>query len=374
MLKVNGIAKNVRTPLIGIACLGDVPFFDRQSYIAVGENSCFGYLAHVKKKDSKSSLFQPNVTLDMHDLELIQDGDILRLKSNGEIEFLWKKGSSSNCLFVTSRCNCSCFMCPQPPEEDTENYDAIIMRILSLLDKKGGESVCITGGEPTLPRKQFIKYLSLLRKNHSHRRVEVLTNAQTFSDIEFARDVSLCSPRKISFCTSLHADIASIHNHVVNSGIAFKRSVYGIQNLARFGLPVEIRFVINKHNYKRIAPFANFVSRNFPFVYHVAFMGMEIVGLATKNFDDVWIDPRQCNDSLFDAMRTLERVGIASSIYNTPLCLLDERLWNYSKQSISDWKNIYPELCSKCSLKNRCCGVFSTSTHLNPNLRPKHQQ
>lgn len=371
MLRVNGIAKNVRTPLIGIARKADVPFFDRQSHIAVGDISGFGYLARVKGKNSRSRFLQPTISLDDRCLDSIQDGDILRLKKNGEIEFLWRKGSTSNCLFVTSRCNCTCWMCPQPPQNDAENYDAIIMRILSLLDKGGDEPVCITGGEPTLPREKFLNYLSVLKQNYDNRRVDVLTNAQTFSDIEFTSEVASCSPSKITFCTSLHADIASVHNYVVNSKVAFKKSVYGIQNLARFGLPVELRFVINKHNAKRIVSFADFVARNFPFVFHVAFMGMEVVGLATKNFDDVWMDPGQCNDDLFDAMRIFDRAGMAASIYNMPLCLLDERLWKYSRQSISDWKNIYPEICSGCSLRNKCCGIFSTSTYLNPNLCPK---
>lgn len=372
MLKVFGKVKNIRSPLIGVASRADIPFFDRQSYISIDKNRGFGYLAHVSDVSSGVPFFSPSVLLDSkHSIETIQDGDVLRLKKDGAIEFLWRKGSSSNCLFVTSRCNCECLMCPQPPSSDSEDHDAVIMRVLSLLDKQGDEPVCITGGEPTLPRKRFIKYLSALKLNYNERRVDVLTNGQTFSDIEFTSQVAAVCPDKTTFCVSLHADVASIHNKIVSSSVAFKKTVYGIQNLARFGLPVEIRFVLTRHNARRMVSFAEFVVNNFPFVFHVALMSLEVIGLAANNIDDVWIDPVECNDYFFEAVRVLSRSGIFTSIYNTPLCLLDESLWKYCRQSISDWKNSFSEICGPCVLRDRCCGLFSTSSRLSSNLRPK---
>ena len=46
MLKAFGKAKNIRSPLIGVASRTDIPFFDRQSYISIDDNRGFGYLAH----------------------------------------------------------------------------------------------------------------------------------------------------------------------------------------------------------------------------------------------------------------------------------------------------------------------------------------
>jgi His-Xaa-Ser system radical SAM maturase HxsC len=372
MLKAFGKVKNIRSPLIGMASRTDVPFFGRQSYISIDDNRGFGYLAHVGNNSSKSPLLSPSILLDQkNNVDIIQDGDILRLRKDGVVDFLWRKGSMSNCLFVTSRCNCECLMCPQPPANDAENYDAVIMRVLSLLDKQGEEPVCITGGEPTLPRKRFVKYLSVLRLDHNKRRVDVLTNGQTFSDLDFASEVAAECPDKTTFCTSLHADTASVHNRIVSSNVAFKKTVYGIQNLARFGLPVEIRFVLTKLNARRMVSFAEFVVKNFPFVFHVALMSLEVVGLAANNFDDVWIDPVECSNYFSEAIHVLSRAGISASIYNTPLCLLDETLWKYCRQSISDWKNSYIEICGPCILRDRCCGIFTTSARLSPNLRPK---
>ena len=31
--------------------------------------------------------------------------------------------------------------------------------------------------------------------------------------------------------------------------------------------------------------------RNFPFLFHIAFMGMEVTGDAVNNYENVWIDP-----------------------------------------------------------------------------------
>ncbi len=149
-----------------------------------------------------------------------------------------------------------------------------------------------------------------------------------------------------------------MHNRIVSSNVAFKKTVYGIQNLARFGLPIELRFVLTRHNARRMVSFAEFVAKNFPFVSHVALMSLEVVGLAANNFDDVWIDPAECNNYFFEAIQVLSRAGISASIYNTPLCLLDEALWKYCRQSISDWKNSYLEFCNSCVLRNSCCGIF----------------
>ena len=61
-------------------------------------------------------------------------------------------------------------------------------------------------------------------------------------------------------------------------------------NLARYGVKLELRFVIHKLNSERLAAFARFVARNLPFVGHVALMGLELVGYARSNLEALWID------------------------------------------------------------------------------------
>ena len=125
--------------------------------------------------------------------------------------------------------------------------------------------------------------------------------------------------------------------------------------------PIEIRVVINRLNAPYLESIATFIYRNFPFVYHYAFMGMEITGLAVDNFNDIWIDPYEYRDQLSKAVNILSRAGTNVSVYNLPLCLLDKKIWGFAAKSISSWKNSYLDICNRCKVKRICSGVFTTS-------------
>lgn len=52
---------------------------------------------------------------DRIDLEI---NDIVKITNDGKLLIIFNSSSEDNCLFVTSDCNSSCLMCPQPPKED----------------------------------------------------------------------------------------------------------------------------------------------------------------------------------------------------------------------------------------------------------------
>ncbi|MFA4887835.1 MAG: His-Xaa-Ser system radical SAM maturase HxsC, partial [Candidatus Nanoarchaeia archaeon] len=84
-----------------------------------------------------------------------------------------------------------------------------------------------------------------------------------------------------------------------------------------------------------------------------------------------WVEPLNYMDALEEAVKTLHRAAVPVSIYNHQLCLLPEKLWPFSRKSISSWKNIYFEFCNECSAKNMCGGLFFSSqnkhsNHLHP--------
>jgi hypothetical protein len=113
--------------------------------------------------------------------------------------------------------------------------------------------------------------------------------------------------------------------------------------------------------YRRLPQFAEFIYHNFPFVIHVALMGMETTGLALKNLKELWIDPAEYISELRKAVKCLHRRNMDVSIYNLQLCILPRELWGFSRKSISDWKNTYLPECQYCEVRDRCCGFFATS-------------
>jgi len=105
------------------------------------------------------------------------------------------------------------------------------------------------------------------------------------------------------------------------------------------------------------------VPRHYPF-RGVAFMQMETINLARENIEDLWIDPYDYNEQLEEAVFYLWRRGMNVSIYNAQLCVLPKNLWQFARKSISSWKDIYVEECSKCAHRTDCGGLFESSADL----------
>lgn len=364
-------SKMLKHSIIGIATEVHVPFLDRPSYIYIGsEDSKFGYCARIANEAKKTIALQPLILLETNELNQIKSGDILQINTNETINILWKRGSNSNCIFVTSNCNCNCFMCPQPPCEEFDDFDKVNMSIFRLLRKNDFDPICFTGGEPTLKKERLLKYLNVVKTVYPHRLVDILSNGQSFANLDYAYEISQACPPKTTFCISLHADTAKMHNFITRTNDGFSKTIYGLQNLARLSCQIEIRYVITKINVDRIKSFAEFVVSNFPFVNHIAYMNLEMTGLSNEHVDKIWIEPSECTEYLAKAVKILNRAQIQVSLYNAPLCMLPEPLWEYAKKSISEWKNIYMPICSECIKKEICCGFFATSSFLSNKLRP----
>ena len=99
-------------------------------------------------------------------------------------------------------------------------------------------------------------------------------------------------------------------------------------------------------------------------------MGLEYTGYTIKNADQVWIDPVEIAQQLSEATLFLASAGLNVSIFNLTLCVLPESLWPFARKSISDWKNCYKSFCEKCRIKDKCCGLFSTSIKHSSYLHP----
>jgi len=162
----------------------------------------------------------------------------------------------------------------------------------------------------------------------------------------------------------LYSDDSRIHDHIVQARNAFDQTVLGLQQLARYGLRVEIRVVLHALSIPRLTHLAEFIYRNCTFVEHIALMGLEHIGYAPRNMDSLWIDPYDYQEELEKTVEFLSTRGLEISIYNLPLCVLRKSLWKYAKKSISDWKNSFLDECLNCEMRDSCGGFFKWSTKL----------
>lgn len=295
-------------------------------------------------------------------LDHISEDDIVYIGTDGNLRTLYRKNSHQNYLLLTERCNSNCLMCSQPPKDkdDIDHLHAIHLKLIPLIPKNCIE-LGLTGGEPTALGDRLFELLALITKELPNTEIHILTNGRAFAINALAEKLSKINNPRIMLGIPLYSDFYQIHDYVVQAKDAYYQTLMGIQNLKRYRVRVEIRVVLHKITIPRLENLSEFIFRNMPFVDHVAFMGLEIMGFTKANLHDLWIDPIDYMEELEKSVSYLARRKIHTSIYNTPLCLLPVDIWCFSRKSISDWKNVYFDECNKCVLKDECGGLFASA-------------
>jgi His-Xaa-Ser system radical SAM maturase HxsC len=294
----------------------------------------------------------------------LEAGDVLSVSPDGErLRVLWRHRSRQNSILLTERCDHYCLMCSQPPKQ--RNDDALLddafelIRLLPLTTTDIG----FTGGEPTLYGERLFELLRLCRNLLPHAAVHILSNGRRFGDRAFATAYADIDNPEMMVGIPIYGPEPSLHDYVVQSRGAFDATVRGVLNLAALNQRIELRVVLHKQTTPHLVDIADFISRNLPFVEQVALMGLEMIGFARANIDDVWIDPIEYKDLLCEAVTLLDRKRIKTLVYNHQLCLLDRRVWPFAVKSISDWKNEYHPECKNCSVMHDCGGFFFSAAY-----------
>lgn len=303
--------------------------------------------------------------------EQLSDGDVVSVAPSGFARILYRRNSPHNFILMTDQCNSFCLMCSQPPRKvDDRERIREHLRLIDLMDPDTRE-LGITGGEPTLFGKDFLKLIEKCKRVLPHTVLHVLSNGRLFYYRELARALAEIGHHDLMIGIPLYSDVDSEHDYVVQAKGAFEETMLGLYNLDNYKVPIEIRVVIHQQTYRRLPQLAEFIARNLPFASHVALMGMEMFGFANRNIDELWIDPCEYQPELIEATETLFLSGMNVSLYNHQLCVLDERVWPFAIRSISDWKNIYLEECQDCAMREECGGLFHSaakkhSAHIKP--------
>lgn len=301
------------------------------------------------------------VVLACRDPNVVGPGDVIRLNpSSSLVKVLYRRDANSNVLFVTERCNSGCLMCSQPPRSDDDRWRiAELLKLIPLIDDVE-QTLAITGGEPTLLGSALADVIGCCAEFLPTTSLHILSNGRSLSDRAFAQQLAAARHPRLSWGIPLYADSPEIHDYVVQANGAFEETVSGLYNLAELGQRLEIRIVLTRPTLSRIEELAYFIFQNLPFVDHVAFMGMEPIGFAPGNRDALWADPSATSPALERAVLFLTHRGIATSLYNLPLCVVPKSLWGHYRRSISDWKNTYVEACSSCEAQEICGGFFAS--------------
>ena len=333
--------------------------------VALTSLAAFGYAGIV----AEGSVTESPLPV-LHSLSIaaaIGEGDAVRVHADGKLNVLYRRGANANTLFVTERCNSLCLMCSQPPRDVDDRWRVQeLIDLLPLIDRYLAV-LGVTGGEPTLLGDELLRLLSAAKSILPSTKLHVLTNGRTFSDPAFTTTFDSLRDH-VTWAVPVYADVARIHDFVVQAGGAFVETIHGLHNLAERGHRIEIRTVLHAQTLPRIYPLAQFIYRNLPFVDHIALMGLEPMGLSRVNAALLDHDHARISRQLAPAVSFLHQTGMNVSIYNVPLCALDTAMRPFARKSISDWKAEYADDCSSCAVQGDCCGFFRSSSAKARNL------
>lgn len=295
--------------------------------------------------------------------EHFQRGDIVRLDPKAcKVRTIISGKSNANTLLVTEQCDNRCLFCSQPPKsiDDAVRYSEAA---LAILNYGGDQFIGISGGEPTLNRVAFLRFLQILQHLNNRTPLHILTNGRSLRDRDYmARVAAAVNGRDVLWGVPFYGFESGLHDALVAAAGAFQDSVRGVINLLAYGQAVEIRVIPIRQNYQFLPDILRFIVDAFPRIVSLSVMNLEPIGWARPRYDTLSVPVGEQHPYLVDALAPLADGAISFNLFNYPLCLLEPKLRPYARQSISDWKNYFPPECGPCRLKSRCAGFFTSAT------------
>lgn len=310
---------------------------------------------------------------DLNAAEFFSDFDVVEYVPSEGLYKRFNSKSNDNALITSEKCNSCCIMCPYSDHFRANAKNVSVQRILKIIDyiSMYPSHLTITGGEPTLIGPEMFDIMDSLKRKFPDTEYLFLTNGRIFSCNDYFDKFVSHMPGDICFAIPIYGDTPETHDSITRSSGSFTEAVKGMQNFMRAGTKVEIRIVVSKLNYNNLENIAKFITNYLSSAYVVNFVGLEMCGNAARNRNDVWIDYPIAFNSMKNAIDILCSESINVGIYNFPLCSVNESYRPLCRRSISDYKIVYDQLCSECTLRPICGGIFKSTYILeHPEVNP----
>lgn len=239
------------------------------------------------------------------------------------------------------------------------------LSLINKLDLKKGDQILFSGGEPAI-RPDFFELCKQALRRPSE--LIVLSNGRRFANQKFAKEFSkIGKPRVV---VPVFSDGPKTHDQITRRKGSFTETITGLKNLQDLGVPLSIKFIALKPNYKRAPGVMKLILELFPKQWTM-FCGIQVEGEAFRDSEKVAERHSIVCKKIEKAVDLAEKNNYFASIHMVPMCCLDPAYWrNYSvgtyqedvvaPDSTEINKNIQmnfeekPEVCKKCLLRKRC--------------------
>jgi His-Xaa-Ser system radical SAM maturase HxsC len=312
-------------------------------------------------------------TCEFNETDCYHSGDVISIGEKGYLSKVYDVETSEIDIFVTSHCNSNCVMCPLPEavrRRHDKKHLEWIKDYISILPENVGY-INVTGGEPTLAKDGFLEILELLRDKFIYSDFQILTNGRSVSDRRFLHKLLEVCPVGTRFAVPLHSADPSVHDLITRTEGSFYQTDRGIKNLIKEQQTVEVRIVVSRKNIDSLNETAKYIALNYPGIFCVNYIGMEMMGNAALNKDELWVDYADVFKAARPGIDYLVNNGIDVQLYNFPLCDVNRGYWHIAAKSITDYKIRYMDECELCAVKDICGGFFqSTKQVMKPVVHP----
>lgn len=348
-------------------------------YRVVSLAKCEETLIHLKEQkldtlllcDNKLILLPENEVVSS-DAEVIKkfaccdDYDVFEIDDCGHAYLYYNNESVDNAFVVTGKCNSNCLMCPSGEYFRKNASIAHIDNLLQLVNHIPSDAphLTITGGEPFLLGKDIFRFFEAIRNKFTKTAFLLLTNGRIFSVQEYCDFLQQTLPPQTILGIPIHGYDAVTHDGVTQAPGSFQQTVAGLKNLLARGFRIELRIVVSRITAPYIDKIAELIIKEFPNVETVKVIGLEMLGNAAKNYEQVWVPYSVAFQKSKGAIVSLISAEIDVGLYNFPLCAVDQEFWSICAQSITDYKVRFSERCDSCVVKDACGGIFAGTYRL----------
>lgn len=264
---------------------------------------------------------------------------------------------------LTFKCNNNCLSCIY----NLEMVDKLKVgspkekHIKEVIDKvPPGETLGLTGGEPTI-RKDFLKFLKYARDRDPEMNVFVVSNGRMFSYQEFVKKIINIDLKNLKIGIALYGHSEKIHDAITRIPGSFKQTTGGVKNLIKAGIPVELRVIVSKINYKKLEAIADYVSKELKGVYRVVFINMKYTGNAYINRKALFVRYKDVVPYSQRAADILMKNKIDVKLFHYPLCIIDEKYWDLAKGVTKQESELmFVEKCETCRMKDECPRIWKS--------------
>ncbi len=264
---------------------------------------------------------------------------------------------------LTFKCNNNCISCinktryfskiPNPKKTDIKN-------LIKKLDPEN-DYWGVGGGEPTL-RKEFFEILKYVKKYNPRLYVFITTNGRMFRYKKFTKKLKDLNLENFMVGISLYGQNKKIHEEITRTSGSFEQTVLGIKNLIYFDIPVEVRIIINRINYKYLEDITDFVIDNFAGIERLVFINMKYTGNALVNKEKVLVKVKDVVPFVKKSIEKIRNKKINMRLYHFPLCILPNNIRDIAKGVTKMEKNelVFVKACKKCKLKSECPKIWKS--------------